>query len=107
MKRFIFNFAIILAMLCAAISTRAQRQTTLLNADWKFSLGHALSFEKNFMTGTEQFADHYTDAEHDEAIEYFDQQCEKFEGDIPLQRKMLMQIYANPVFNAEGIAIPQ
>ena len=57
----------------------------------------------DILTGTEQFAEHYTDAEHDEAIEYFDQQCEKFEGDIPLQRQMLMQIYANPVFNATGI----
>ena len=55
MKRFIFNYAIILAMLCAAIPSQAQRQTTLLNADWKFSFGHALSFEKNFMTGTRYF----------------------------------------------------
>jgi len=55
MKRFIFNYAIILAMLCAAIPSQAQRNATLINDQWKFSLGHALSFEKNFMTGTRYF----------------------------------------------------
>lgn len=60
----------------------------------------------DILTESKRFASCYTDTERDEAIEYFDQQCKKFEGDIQLQRKMLMQIYANPVFNAKGATMP-
>ncbi len=57
----------------------------------------------DIVTGTQQFASYYTDADREEATAYFDQQCQKFEGDIDIQRKMLVQIYANPVFNSLGI----
>ncbi len=55
MKRFISNAAILTILLLTVANAHAQRQTTSLNDNWKFALGHALSFEKNFMVGTRYF----------------------------------------------------
>ena len=38
-----------------ALNAVAQRQTILINQDWKFGYGHALSFEGNYMNGTKYF----------------------------------------------------
>jgi 1-acyl-sn-glycerol-3-phosphate acyltransferase len=59
----------------------------------------------DILKNSTQFADKYTSAEKEEALEYFEIQSQSFEGDVELQKKMLMQIYANPVFNSYGIAI--
>lgn len=56
----------------------------------------------DMVSGTSRYADRYTDADKASAIAYFDTQCQRFKGDIDIQRDMLMQIYANPVFNALG-----
>ena len=53
----------------------------------------------DILSGTSQYANHYTEADRKAVIEYFDTQCKMFEGDVALQRKMLMEIYANPVIN--------
>lgn len=45
-----------LALTCGVSSAYAQQRTkTMINDGWKFSFGHAASFEKNFMTGTRYF----------------------------------------------------
>ena len=53
----------------------------------------------DLLSGTNQYADHYTDVDRKSVLDYFDTQCKMFEGDVALQRKMLMEIYANPVIN--------
>lgn len=59
----------------------------------------------DILKNSSQFADKYTNADKEEALEYFKIQSQSFDGDVELQKKMLMQIYANPVFNSMGIAI--
>ncbi len=54
----------------------------------------------DILSGSNKYADRYTADDKASAIKYFDDQCQLFKGDIDLQRNMLMQIYANPVFNA-------
>ena len=55
MKRFISYSAILFFLLLTTANSYAQRQISSLNDNWKFSFGHALSFEKNFMAGTRYF----------------------------------------------------
>lgn len=54
----------------------------------------------DILSGTSKYANSYTAEEKAAAIRYFDEQCNRFQGDINLQRQMLMKIYANPVWNA-------
>ncbi len=56
----------------------------------------------DIVSGSNKYADKYTDADRQAVLGYFDQQCKRFQGDVDLQRKMLVEIYANPVFNALG-----
>ncbi len=56
MNRLLSRATVAMALsLSIASPLTAQRQQTLQNDNWKFSFGHALSFEKNFMTGTRYF----------------------------------------------------
>lgn len=57
----------------------------------------------DLIAGTDKYSSHYTEADKKSVIEYFDTQCKMFEGDVALQRKMLMEIYANPVINYSTI----
>jgi len=54
----------------------------------------------DIISESQRYADKYSDEEKASAIEYFDEQSKRFQGDVDLQRRMLIQIYANPVFNA-------
>lgn len=56
----------------------------------------------DILQGGVKYADKYTADDKAQAIAYFDEQCQRFQGDIDIQREMLMKIYANPVFNALG-----
>ena len=53
----------------------------------------------DILAGNNTYSAHYTEADKKAVVEYFDNQCKSFEGDVELQRKMLMEIYANPVIN--------
>ena len=56
MNRFISIFVIATFFLTAfTTDASSQRQISSLNDNWKFSFGHATSFEKNFMVGTRYF----------------------------------------------------
>lgn len=57
----------------------------------------------DLLAGTTTYADHYTQEDKKSVLEYFDNQSKFFEGDVALQRKMLMEIYANPVINYSSI----
>jgi 1-acyl-sn-glycerol-3-phosphate acyltransferase len=56
----------------------------------------------DILSGTSRFAGKYTEDDKKCVFEYFNEQSKKFTGDIELQKKMLMEIYANPVYNKEG-----
>lgn len=56
----------------------------------------------DILQGGVKYADKYTADDKAQVIAYFDEQCQRFQGDIDIQREMLMKIYANPVFNALG-----
>ncbi|MCQ2249688.1 MAG: 1-acyl-sn-glycerol-3-phosphate acyltransferase [Bacteroidales bacterium] len=57
----------------------------------------------DILSGQTRFANMYTDADKAAALGYFDEQCKRFQGDVDIQRQMLMKIYANPVYNAMDI----
>ncbi|MCQ2252272.1 MAG: 1-acyl-sn-glycerol-3-phosphate acyltransferase [Bacteroidales bacterium] len=56
----------------------------------------------DILSGNSRFAQQYSADEKQQAINYIEEQCKRFQGDIDLQKKMLMKIYANPVWNALG-----
>lgn len=45
----------LIPILALTVGAYAQRETVLINKNWKFAYGHALSFEGNFMNGTKYF----------------------------------------------------
>ena len=55
------------------------------------------------ISNTNKYAEHYTKEEKQQVIDYIETQSKQFKGDVDLQKTMLMQIYANPVYNAENI----
>lgn len=56
----------------------------------------------DMLTGTKRFESFYTKDDEKTVCDYIEEQSKKFTGDIELQKKMLMEIYANPVFNKIG-----
>ena len=57
----------------------------------------------DMLSGTNTYSEHYTEEDKKAVSDYFDNQSKFFEGDVALQRKMLMEIYANPVINYSSI----
>ena len=57
----------------------------------------------DILSGTDRFSSHYTSEDKEKVLDYIEVQCKKFSGDVELQKKMLMEIYANPVYNKEGL----
>lgn len=56
----------------------------------------------DILSGSNKFSDKYTAQEKEKAVNYIETQAKNFSGDIQMQKEMLMQIYANPVFNKLG-----
>ena len=56
----------------------------------------------DMLTGTKRFESFYTKDDEKTVCDYIEEQSKKFTGDVELQKKMLMEIYANPVFNKLG-----
>ncbi|MCR4561221.1 MAG: 1-acyl-sn-glycerol-3-phosphate acyltransferase [Bacteroidales bacterium] len=56
----------------------------------------------DMLSGTKRYEDFYTKDDELSVRDYIEEQSKKFTGDIELQKKMLMEIYANPVFNKIG-----
>lgn len=56
----------------------------------------------DILAGNSQFASMYTDEDKAKAIDYIETQSKYFQGDVDLQKKMLLEIYANPVYNKLG-----
>lgn len=56
----------------------------------------------DMLNGTKRFENFYTKDDELSVRDYIEEQSKKFTGDIELQKKMLMEIYANPVFNKIG-----
>ncbi len=56
----------------------------------------------DMLNGTKRFENFYTKDDEKNVRDYIEEQSKKFTGDIELQKKMLMEIYANPVFNKIG-----
>lgn len=56
----------------------------------------------DMLTGTKRFESFYTKDDEKNVRDYIEEQSKKFTGDVELQKKMLMEIYANPVFNKLG-----
>ena len=56
----------------------------------------------DILSGTKRFENFYTKDDEKTVKDYIEEQSKKFTGDIELQKKMLMEIYANPVYNKLG-----
>lgn len=56
----------------------------------------------DILSGTKRYEDFYTKDDEKNVRDYIEEQSKKFTGDVELQKKMLMEIYANPVFNKLG-----
>lgn len=56
----------------------------------------------DILNGTKRFENFYTKDDELSVRDYIEEQSKKFTGDVELQKKMLMEIYANPVFNKLG-----
>ncbi|MCQ2973637.1 MAG: 1-acyl-sn-glycerol-3-phosphate acyltransferase [Bacteroidales bacterium] len=56
----------------------------------------------DILCGDNKYSDRYTQEDKTQVLEYIEKQSLNFKGDVELQRKMLMEIYANPVFNSFG-----
>ncbi|MBR4679066.1 MAG: 1-acyl-sn-glycerol-3-phosphate acyltransferase [Bacteroidales bacterium] len=56
----------------------------------------------DILSGTKRFESFYTKDDEKNVRDYIEEQSKKFTGDVELQKKMLMEIYANPVFNKLG-----
>ena len=56
----------------------------------------------DMLNGTKRFENFYTKDDELSVRDYIEEQSKKFSGDVELQKKMLMEIYANPVFNKLG-----
>lgn len=56
----------------------------------------------DMLNGTKRFENFYTKDDEKNVRDYIEEQSKKFTGDVELQKKMLMEIYANPVFNKLG-----
>ena len=56
----------------------------------------------DMLNGTKRFENFYTKDDEKNVRDYIEEQSKKFSGDVELQKKMLMEIYANPVFNKLG-----
>lgn len=74
--------------------------------DTKIYEGYHL-FPINYVTadlieGGDRFASYYTAEDKEREIAYIEKQCKYFEGDVEMQKKMLLELYANPVFNKMG-----
>ena len=57
----------------------------------------------DILTQSNKYSANYTDEEKQQALKYIESQCVLFIGDVDLQKKMLLEIYANPVFNYDKL----